>query len=439
MNIEIGPPDCAFDGVEIYDYKANGSKYDLPLDYQDSLGMTKYCGKVPFPAVISATSKVDVIFYSDEQDEENGFLMTWNAVPIPEDQFNCTFEASLCTGWSNLDSGYDELDWAINQGKTSTAGTGPDFDHTLNNENGSYVYIEASAPARPNYRAMLSTPTVQFTDKVAAMCVRYWYHMLGRHVGTFAVAIESNGTSTIMTSYDGSQSDKWMMGELEVPKQDLPFRIIFTGIRGTGFVGDIALDDVTIVEEPCNYVAETTTEEITTTETIMTTTSQPETTTTGLIEPPMPGVIECLSNEYKCASGFSCISNEFICDGVPDCLDSDDEENCDGFDLTGLPPILTNASSTTQAVVTTTVVDIVPSIVTTTIADLTTSSIAETMASSTTTQMMTTTTQPIEPSTTETVMLPTTQSTKLSTEQETITSSSVPKMTSSTTKPMTQS
>nr|XP_026693491.1 flocculation protein FLO11 isoform X4 [Ciona intestinalis]XP_026693492.1 flocculation protein FLO11 isoform X5 [Ciona intestinalis] len=336
MDIEIGPPDCLFDGVAIYDYKADGSKYDLPLDHLDSLGMTKYCGKSTFSDIISATNKVDVVFTSDESDEASGFHLTWLAVPIPADEFNCTFETTLCRGWVNLGSLYDEFDWGINSGKTVTAGTGPNFDHTLKNENGSYAYVEASAPQKLNHRAMLSTPYVNFTAEDTGICVRYWYHMLGENIGTLAVAVESNGTSTIMTSLDGQQSEQWLQGELQVPKQDLPFRIIFIGVRGGGFRGDIALDDVTLVREPCNYVTETSTE---------------ETTTAGFVEPPIPTVADCLDNEYKCSSGFSCISQTFVCDGVPDCLDSDDENNCDD-DLTGLPPILTNVN-TTQVTITT--------------------------------------------------------------------------------------
>ena len=40
----------------------------------------------------------------------------------------CDFEQDLC-GWSQDDS--DDLDWARNQGQTSTGGTGPKTDHTL--------------------------------------------------------------------------------------------------------------------------------------------------------------------------------------------------------------------------------------------------------------------------------------------------------------------
>ncbi|XP_070546563.1 sortilin-related receptor-like [Ptychodera flava] len=37
---------------------------------------------------------------------------------------------------------------------------------------------------------------------------------------------------------------------------------------------------------------------------------------------------ECISNEYTCIDRLTCVPEDYICDGVPDCLDGDDEAIC---------------------------------------------------------------------------------------------------------------
>ena len=50
----------------------------------------------------------------------------------------------------------------------------------------------------------------------------------------------------------------------------------------------------------------------------------------------------CKENEYMCKSGKNCIPLDYICDGVTDCEDNDDEEQCNrkrelmGFTAYGL-------------------------------------------------------------------------------------------------------
>ena len=50
------------------------------------------------------------------------------------DSFNCTFDQGLCNGWTNLGLYDDDFEWTINKKSTPTGGTGPSFDHTVQNE-----------------------------------------------------------------------------------------------------------------------------------------------------------------------------------------------------------------------------------------------------------------------------------------------------------------
>lgn len=40
-------------------------------------------------------------------------------------------------------------------------------------------------------------------------------------------------------------------------------------------------------------------------------------------------IIECTANSFKCLDG-SCIDNALYCDGVANCIDNSDENDCDG-------------------------------------------------------------------------------------------------------------
>ena len=55
---------------------------------------------------------------------------------------NCNFESCSCCWYNNI---WDNLDFYRGQGATATQSTGPQFDHTLSNAFGSYMYLEASS------------------------------------------------------------------------------------------------------------------------------------------------------------------------------------------------------------------------------------------------------------------------------------------------------
>ena len=55
-------------------------------------------------------------------------------------------------------------------------GTGPDVDHTTGTINGKYIYIEASSPAKPGYKARIKSPIFKSNDY---SCFELWYHMKG--------------------------------------------------------------------------------------------------------------------------------------------------------------------------------------------------------------------------------------------------------------------
>jgi len=76
---------------------------------------------------------------------------------------------------------------------TYTEGTGPQFDHTLNDERGHFMYLDASVGDK-NHTAVLQSPIFNISELGTDCTFKFWYHMLGRHTEKLAVEINSSQT-----------------------------------------------------------------------------------------------------------------------------------------------------------------------------------------------------------------------------------------------------
>ena len=105
--------------------------------------------------------------------------------------FYCTFEDGWCDGWLNGelfgDSNVDSF--LVNNGKTSTPGTGPDKDHTVGTIDGRYIYLEGSDTTRFGRTAAIRSPKINF-GAAESYCLIFWHSMFGDDVGSLSVSIE---------------------------------------------------------------------------------------------------------------------------------------------------------------------------------------------------------------------------------------------------------
>lgn len=78
---------------------------------------------------------------------------------------------------------------------------------------GHYLFIEASAPRRPNDRARLVSPVYQAT---ATKCLNFWFSMYGSDIGHLRVFIQpQNGTAVRIWDLFGDQgSQDWKQGRV---------------------------------------------------------------------------------------------------------------------------------------------------------------------------------------------------------------------------------
>lgn len=159
---------------------------------------------------------------------------------------NCDFERDMC-GYTNREN-IDQFDWMIGSGKTSTVYTGPKTDHTIGDQNGRYLFIESSWPREAQEKAIILSETIPVQGD--GKCVKFWYHMYGSNIGTLRVLMRVGFaiSETVVWEMNGNQGDRWYSGQAPMLSRGQNIQIRFVGIRGDGYNGDIAIDDITVTD-----------------------------------------------------------------------------------------------------------------------------------------------------------------------------------------------
>jgi hypothetical protein len=78
--------------------------------------------------------------------------------------------------------------------------------------------------------------------------------MYGADIGSLSVYVLTNTTSDSTTNearlwqLTGQAASSWQQGQMNIPSQysGKPFQLVFEGVRGKGYRGDIALDDISV-------------------------------------------------------------------------------------------------------------------------------------------------------------------------------------------------
>ncbi|XP_019642580.1 PREDICTED: MAM and LDL-receptor class A domain-containing protein 1-like [Branchiostoma belcheri] len=157
----------------------------------------------------------------------------------------CDFETDLCQYTQNTT---DNFDWTRDSRGTRSSRTGPTVDHTTGTSTGHYMYIETSLPREQGDTARLLSPSYRrYPD---GQCLLFWTHMYGVHIGTLKVSVKTGGTTSDIWTRSGNQGDQWFSVAVNIPANN-SYQVIFEGVRGSGIHGDIAIDDVSILQRTC--------------------------------------------------------------------------------------------------------------------------------------------------------------------------------------------
>lgn len=215
----------------------------------------------------------------------------------------CTFEQGSC-GWVQDD--YDDFDWTLISGSTSVNNYGPSEDHTYGNETGYFMYIEPAATTYlPNATARLKS-SVFFPNDQGTCAIRFFYYMTGQHVSPLNVYTENkeNGSLSLKWSANKAQGDEWKKVSITL-KETQNFRVVIEAVRGSGYLGDTGIDDISFTLG-CYRLA---------------------TATLPPLRPTVnPGICKA-GLEFQC-DGTTCKPVQDLCDFNSDCKDGTDEKLC---------------------------------------------------------------------------------------------------------------
>lgn len=177
------------------------------------------------------------------------FIKVGMPVTLLDENFN-SFEMIGDGGWTANDVSKSGYNWYTNSGDTSSEETGPINDNTNGELLGKYIYAEAS-DANPGDVAEFISPCINV--EYANSEIEFAYHMFGEHIGELHVDIKTeNGyiNDVIPALYGNqqlSQDEAFLTKTINLASYvNQTIKVRFRAIRGNGWKGDIAIDDVYI-------------------------------------------------------------------------------------------------------------------------------------------------------------------------------------------------
>jgi len=145
--------------------------------------------------------------------------------------------------WTNaLD---DDFDWTVDHFGTNSSQTGPSDDVS---GGGNYIYIEASGSLCQNTNeAVLISNCIEVQTSSDTCDLSFYYHMFGFHINKISLEVTRDGGMSWEKLWEkqGNQGDRWFLKFIDLSAYDaetVQFRFVRKG--GTGFRGDIALDQI---------------------------------------------------------------------------------------------------------------------------------------------------------------------------------------------------
>eukprot|EP00105_Crassostrea_gigas_P003859 XP_011416863.1 PREDICTED: MAM and LDL-receptor class A domain-containing protein 1 [Crassostrea gigas] len=137
------------------------------------------------------------------------------------------------------------MDWKITKKRTPSSRTGPSKPL-----DGNYAYIEASGRRSGDNAILTSAVTSQLLPS-GPSCLRFFYNMNGRDMGTLEVFAGERNSEQKVWSISGNQNDKWSPVGVDIlPANDLV--IMIEAIRGKSYRSDIAIDTIELFDSPCS-------------------------------------------------------------------------------------------------------------------------------------------------------------------------------------------
>ncbi|XP_035268745.1 MAM and LDL-receptor class A domain-containing protein 1 isoform X1 [Anguilla anguilla] len=199
---------------------------------------------------------------------------------------SCTFERGRC-GWKS--SLADNFDWTLGLG--SIQSFRPHADHTLENEEGHFVYLEATPVGLKGDKAHMRSSV--WKESSVTCKLTFWYYISSKATGAIRLLVKVDSGLTEVWKKSGDQGERWNKAEVPLRKMR-NFQLIFEGIRAQDVSGGAAVDDIEYSN--CAPSSE------------------------------LPASCPA-ATDFVCRNG-DCIESHLMCDSKADCADESDETDC---------------------------------------------------------------------------------------------------------------
>lgn len=110
------------------------------------------------------------------------------------------------------------------------------------------MYIETSSPRKTGDKARL-IGGVQ--PKTNGQCLEFWYHMYGYTIGTLNVYRKRRSLGSPIWTESGDHGNQWLVAQVTIRSVVTSYQVVFEGVRGRSYTGDIAIDDVKLMDGRC--------------------------------------------------------------------------------------------------------------------------------------------------------------------------------------------
>ncbi|XP_030832820.1 MAM and LDL-receptor class A domain-containing protein 1 [Strongylocentrotus purpuratus] len=160
------------------------------------------------------------------------------------------FETSTMGGFTQ--SRIDQYDWQRRTGRNQMHVNGPAVDHSTTTSTGHFMFVN-TVSWRSGSKAELYSPELPASD--SNRCVRYYFYMTGITPGSLTVRVKSgtgyNMTSHVVGRQMGDKGQAWNRGMAKLPPIDKSYQITFEATSDNAIGGEIAIDDVQILNSDC--------------------------------------------------------------------------------------------------------------------------------------------------------------------------------------------
>ena len=187
--------------------------------------------------------------YTDIAFDDIQFVECSNDVVLVDKPLDCDFDKNFCNYYKDLTANFA---WVRDDGHPYLS-TGPAVDHTSGH--GYYAVMDAGYPQRKGDKARFVSSIQTLVDQDT--CFSFWYLMYGADVDTLNIYIDQfdavSSTSfnrTLLWKRTGSFARKWYETKRTI-RSSKPWRIVFEGVVGKSYLGDIAVDDFFSISGVC--------------------------------------------------------------------------------------------------------------------------------------------------------------------------------------------